>query len=237
MSLWNHNDKLVLFGLPSCLINSIFKCQGPVWHNVFSTALDWEVIYEWITQQRKVDLGSCPHQVVCFSPSYASFSISSISNFQVGCFHKYRDVSWRSQLSNWSQAIPRHPILEKSVTWIVICSPFFLAICFSLLLTTTRLSICNNRCIFNTFVSIPSTPYFQAFSLPKDKKKEGLLPTSLSKDHTLLYWALRGCLPSATWQKRPFKMCDIICSEVMLLTLSLPSSVNVPVLLHFISAM
>ena len=42
--------------------------------------------------------------------------------------------------------------------------------------------------------------------------------TSLSKDHTLLYWALKVCLPSATWQKRPFKMCDIICGEVPLLS-------------------
>ena len=151
--------------------------NAKVLYGVMSLPLPWtgRSFYEWITQRRKVDLGSCPQQIVCFSPSYTSFSTSSVSSFQVGCFHKYRDVSWRSQLSNfhkyrdvswrsqlsnWSQVIPRHPILEKSVTWIVICSPFFLAICSSSALTIIRLSICNNRCIFNTFVLIPSTPYF-----------------------------------------------------------------------------
>ena len=136
--------------------------NAKVLYGVMSLPLPWtgRSFYEWITQRRKVDLGSCPQQIVCFSPSYTSFSTSSVSSFQVGCFHKYRAVSWRSQLSNWSQVIPRHPILEKSVTWIVICSPFFLAICSSSALTIIRLSICNNRCIFNTFVLIPSTPYF-----------------------------------------------------------------------------
>lgn len=124
----------------------------------------------WIIQWNKADLGSYPHKVVHFPSSSASFSTSNVSSFQVGWFYKYRDVSWRSQQSNWSQLIPRHQILEKSVTWIVICSLFFLAICSSSALTTIRLNICNNHCIFNTFVLIPSTPDSQAFSLPEKKK-------------------------------------------------------------------
>lgn len=170
----------------------------------------------WIIQWNKADLGSYPHKVVRFPSSSASFSTSNVSSFQVGWFYKYRDVSWRSQQSNWSQLIPRHQILEKSVTWIVICSLFFLAICSSSALTTIRLNICNNHCIFNTFVLIPSTPDSQAFSLPEKKKDCSQLLSAKIACCCTEFSKSASHLPPG--RKRPFKMCDIIWGEAPLLS-------------------
>lgn len=166
---------------------------------------------------------SCVHtsEVVHVSSCPASLSTGSISSFWMECFHKIKmchgDPNWATD-PNWSQNIKLESEMWHEFLFAVLSSlPSAPAQPWPLI----RRSICNNHRIFNTFVLIPSTPYSKAFSLPKNEKKEKdkrLITISLSRDHTLLYWAFGVCIPSATWQEKTFKMCFIIWGRGLLLS-------------------
>lgn len=103
---------------------------------------------------------------------FSSCQACSTSSSQVGCSHKHRmchgDPNWATD-PNRSPNIKLQSKMWHELLFAVLSSlPSVPAQRWPLI----RWSICNNRCIFNTFVLIPSTPYSKAIFLPRKKRRK-----------------------------------------------------------------